>query len=106
MKKLLGLIAALALLAAVAVPAFAATRTVKVDDDVFEPRSLTIRKGDYVKFRWVGQAPHNVRRVRGPRFSPISTRRTGTVTRRFRRTGTYRLTCTIHSGMNLSVRVR
>jgi len=105
MKKLLGVAAALALLLA-AVPAVAATRTVEVDDNVFEPRSTSVRKGDTVRFRWVGRAPHDVVRVGGPRFSTIGTRRSGTVSRRLTRTGTYRLTCTIHPGMNLRVRVR
>ena len=106
MKKLLGLVAALALLAAVAVPALAATRTVKVDDNVFSPKSLSVRKGDSVRFRWVGRAPHNVARSSGPSFSTIGIRRSGTVTRRLRRRGTYRLVCTIHPGMSMKVVVR
>jgi plastocyanin len=106
MKKLLALVAAAAALLAIAVPAFAATRTVRVDDNVFRPASLSISRGDTVRFRWVGDAPHNVSRVRGPRFSTIGIRRSGTVSRRLSRRGTYRLTCTIHPGMNLRVTVR
>ena len=106
MKKLLGLVAALALLAAVAVPALAATRTVKVDDDFFSPKSISVRKGDSLRFRWVGKAPHNVVRSSGPRFSTIGTRSSGTATRRLRKRGTYRLVCTIHPGMSMKVVVR
>ena len=104
-KKLIALVAGCAV-AAAAVPAFAATRTVRVDDNVFKPKSMTLSKGDTVRFRWVGDAPHNVKRTRGPRFTTISNRRSGTVRRTLRRAGTYRMTCTIHPGMNLTLRVR
>ncbi len=99
MKKLLGLVAVLSLLVA-AIPAFAATRTVRVDDNVFEPKSLTIRKGDSVRFRWVGRAPHN---VKGAGIN-IANRTTGTRTVKPRRSGT--LVCTIHPGMTMKLRVR
>ena len=105
MKKLLAVAAAGALTLA-AVPAFAATKTVSVADNVFRPASLSVRKGDTVRFRWTGRAPHNVTRRSGPSFSKIANRRSGTVSRRLTRTGTYRLTCTIHPGMNLTIRAR
>jgi plastocyanin len=88
------------------VPAYAATRTVQVDDNVFRADSIRARKGDTVRFRWVGEAPHNVTRTSGPSFSTISNRRSGTVSRKLTRAGTYRLVCTIHPGMDLRIRVR
>ena len=100
MKKLLGLVAVLALLVVAAVPAFAATRTVKVADNYFSPKSLTINKGDSVRFRWVGRAPHN---VKGAGIN-IGNRTTGTRTVKPRRSGT--LVCTIHPGMTMKLRVR
>ena len=105
MKKLLALVAVTAV-GATAAPATAATKRVRVDDNVFAPKSLTVSKGTKLSFRWVGDAPHNVVRTGGPRFKAISTRRSGTVSRRLRRKGTYRLTCTIHPGMNLRVTAR
>jgi plastocyanin len=99
MKKLLALVAAAAILV-VAVPAFAATRTVRVDDNVFSPKRLTVNKGDKLRFRWVGDAPHN---VRGAGIN-IGIRRSGTRTVRVRRSGT--LVCTIHPGMEMRLRVR
>jgi plastocyanin len=104
-KKLIALGAAGAI-ALAAVPAFAATRTVRVADNVFGPKSLSVNSGDTVRFRWVGDAQHNVTRTRGPRFSTIRNRRSGTVSRRLTRRGTYRLTCTIHPGMDMTLRVR
>ena len=99
MKKLLGLVAALAVLAA-AVPALAATRTINVDDNVFSPRSVTVNKGDKLRFRWVGEAPHNVKAA----GINIGIRRSGTRTVTARRSG--RLVCTIHPGMTMRLRVR
>ena len=105
MKKLIALGAAVAV-AGAAVPAFAATRTVRVDDNVFSPTSLSAKRGDTIRFRWVGDAPHNVKRTSGPSFRTISNRRSGTVSRRVTRRGTYRLVCTIHPGMDMRIRVR
>ena len=105
MKKLIAF-AALMVIAALAVPAYGATRTVRVDDNFFSPESISIRKNDTINFRWVGDAPHNVTKTRGPSFTRIANRRSGTVARKFRRVGTYRLVCTIHGGMDMRVRVR
>jgi plastocyanin len=89
-----------------AVPAFAATRTVKVDDNVFGPKSVSIQKGGTVRFRWAGESPHNVVRAGGPSFKQIGTRTSGSVSRKFAKAGTYKLVCSIHPGMNLTLRVR
>jgi plastocyanin len=80
----------------------AITRNVKVDDNFFAPTSLTISPGTTVKWRWVGRRPHNVT----ARGFASSTKRTGTYSRRFNRTGTRRVYCTLHSGMEMRVRVR
>jgi plastocyanin len=105
MKKLIAAAAIIAA-AAAAVPAFAATRTVRVDDNVFRPDAMTVNRGDTVRFRWIGDAPHNVTRTSGPSFRRISGRRSGTVSRRLTRRGTLRLVCTIHAGMDMRIRVR
>src|SRR5688572_2905 len=105
MKKLIAL-AATIVVAIAAVPAFAATKTVRVDDNVFRPDSMTVNRGDTVRFRWVGDALHNVRRTSGPSFRNISNRTSGTVSRRLTRRGTLRLVCSIHPGMDMRIRVR
>ena len=94
--------------AALAVPALAATRTVKVGPGTsFVPKTLTIKRGDSVRFRWTGSLPHNVTVTRGPvKFKTRTTTR-GTVTRRFTRRGRYTIVCTVHlPGMRLNLRVR
>ena len=106
MKKKVLAVATAGAVALAAVPAFAATKSIRVADNEFRPSSTTMSRGDTVRFRWVGDAPHNVTRVRGPRFKTISNRDSGSVSRRLTRRGTYRLVCTIHAGMDLRIRVR
>jgi plastocyanin len=80
----------------------AATRSVEVDDNFFSPRSLNVRSGTVVRWRWVGERPHNVT----TRSFHSRTQETGTYARRFRRAGTTRVYCTLHDGMEMRVRVR
>jgi plastocyanin len=107
LKRLIALGIAGAVVAVAAVPASAgSTRTIRVDDNVFKPTSVTANRGDTLRFRFVGEAPHNVTRESGPGFRRISNRRNGSISRRVSRRGTLRLVCTIHPGMDMRVRVR
>jgi plastocyanin len=109
MKRLIAmLVAVAAVAAAVAVPAFAATKTVKVGPKInFGPKRLSIKRGDTVKFRWTGGLPHNVRISRGPQKGVISKiRKKGTVSRRFTKAGTYTVVCDVHAPtMKMTIRV-
>jgi plastocyanin len=104
-RKLIALlvVAALAALgvagATVAIPAFAATKAVRVDDNFFSPKTIRVKRGDRIRFRWTGSAPHN---VKGAGIN-IGTRRSGSRTVRVRRSGT--IVCTIHPGMTARIRV-
>jgi len=109
MKRLIAVLIAVALCAALAVPALGATKTVKVGPKTrFGARSLTIKRGDTVRFRWTGGLPHNVRISKGPQRGTISAvRKKGTVPHRFTRAGTYTIVCDVHApGMKMTVRVR
>src|SRR3954466_16212523 len=76
MKRLIAVLIAVALCAALAVPALGATKTVKVGPKTrFGARSLTIKRGDTVRFRWIGGLPHNVRISKGPQRGAINARR-------------------------------
>ena len=99
MRKLI-VLAALVALAVAAIPAFAATKTVKVDDNFFSPKTLRLSKGDKIKFVWTGSAPHN---VKGAGIN-IGTRKSGTRTVTVRKAGTF--VCTIHPGMTGRIRLR
>jgi plastocyanin len=104
MRKALPGVAVVALLAAFAVPGagVSATKSTSVRDNSFSPRSLSVRRGDTVRWRWSGRNPHNVV-GRGFR-SPV--KRTGTYSRRFSRRGSYRVVCTIHTGMRQTITAR
>lgn len=70
MKKLFVLTAAVIASAALAAPALAATKTVNIYDDYFvrkgsEP-TVTIHKGDTVKWVWHGRHKHQVFQIGGP----------------------------------------
>ena len=77
--------------------------TVKVGDYYYSRSSVTIRKGQTVGWRWVGDDRHN---VKGPGFRS-ALKRSGTYSRRFNSTGSRRIICTIHeSSMRMTVKVR
>ena len=94
------LVLTIALFAVLAATALAATKTVKVGDNWFVRASgtptVTVKKGDTVKWTWVGESAHNVVVTKGPvKFtSPLKT--SGTYKKRLTRRGTYTIVCTIH----------
>ncbi len=93
---------------ALAVPAFAASaRTVSLKDNVFSAKAVTVKKGTTITWVWKGSAPHNVTVVSGPKRFRSGTRSRGaTYRQRLTKAGTYRIACTIHSGMTQVIRVR
>ena len=112
MKKLLAALTVTVIAAAAAIPAFAGTKSVKIGDNYFvrpaNNATVTISKGSSLKFVWRGNAAHNVVKRRGPGASFNSGVKTHgkTWTHKFTRGGTYKLVCTIHNGMKLTVKVR
>jgi plastocyanin len=109
-KRLVSLLLAVVVAAALAIPALAATRTVRVGDDYFVSRSthtVTVKRGTIVRWRWVGDNLHNVRVRRGPVKFRSRLKRSGTYSRRMRRVGTYRIICDLHApDMRMTLRVR
>jgi plastocyanin len=109
MKRLLAVLCAVAVVAAamLAIPALGATRSVSLRDNVFSPRSLTVRKGTTVRFVWRGKNQHNVRVTSGPSRFASSVKTRGSFSRRLTRRGTYRILCSIHAPrMRMTIRVR
>jgi plastocyanin len=86
----------------------AVRKRVVVRDNFFEPRSVSIHKGDKVTWVWRGENPHNVTFVKVPKTASkrgADTRVTGRFTRVFRKRGLYKYVCTIHAGMRGTVDV-
>ena len=110
MKKLLALAATGATAATLAVPALAATKTVTVGDDFFVRKgatpTVTINKGDTVKWVWKGKHKHNVFETAGPVHFHSPSRTSGSFSRRFTKAGTYTLVCTYHAGMTMKLKVK
>jgi plastocyanin len=73
-----------------------ATKRVRVGDFFFRSRSITIQRGDTVRWVWVGRAPHNVDVTSGPTQFSSRTKRDGAYRKRLNRRGTYRYLCTVH----------
>jgi plastocyanin len=83
------------------------SHTVQIKDIDFHPRTITVRRGDSVRWVWLdGSTPHNVRSRGALRFRGSPTKTRGTYTVRFRHAGTYRYVCTIHFNMKGRVLVR
>jgi plastocyanin len=102
MNKILPTLAAATAVLALAVPALAATKGVNVVDDAFSAKSVTIHKGDTVKWTWKGKEPHNVK------FSGFTSKvqLKGSYSHRFTKKGTFSYRCTIHTGMTGKVIVK
>ena len=112
MKRLIALLVVVAAVAAaIAVPALAATKTVKVGPQTsFGPKSLSIKSGDTVRFRWTGSLPHDVVITKGPGISRTKTisrvRTSGTVSKKFNTKGTYSILCQVHAPtMKMTIKV-
>jgi plastocyanin len=99
-------VAAVAALGVTALPAGAASSTVSLKDNFFSPKTKTISKGRTITFKWAGKAPHNVTVTKGPVKFHSTTKTSGTYKRKFTRAGTYKIVCTIHPGMELSLKVK
>lgn len=98
------------LLLALALPGVAAggtTKTVRIKDIDFSPRTLVIHKGDSVTWRFLDAGtPHNVTSRGSLRFRSSPTKQSGSYTVRFVKAGTYQYVCTIHFTMKAKVVVR
>jgi plastocyanin len=101
---LLALTAALVLVV-LALPALAAGPTVKVKDDKFSPKTLTVKHGKAVTFKFAGKSLHNVSVKKGPVKFHSPNKKTGSYVVKFAKKGTYRIVCTLHSSMGMKMKV-
>ena len=87
-------LAALGLALIATAPAQAAT--VRIGDNYFSPKRLSVPQHTILKFRWVGHRRHNVKVRRGPVHWRSPTQRTGQFLQHLWTKGTYKLVCTLH----------
>ena len=102
-------------LAVAAVPAAQAASTpeplkVSIGDNFFKPKKKTIARKTKVTWTWRGEADHNVRLADAPDGITKSkynseTQSEGTFSRRLKTAGKYTFVCTIHSGMEQTIKV-
>lgn len=72
-----------------------------VDDNVFEPKTITVGVGDTVTWRFEGGSAHN---VNGDDFES-ELMKEGTFEHTFEDAGEYDYDCTVHPGMSGTVEV-
>ena len=93
--------------AAFAIPALAATRSVKIGDNYFVRArgvpTVIVKRGSVVRWVWRGKSIHNVTVTRGPKKFRSPTKRKGTFSVKMTRVGTYRIICTIHGPADQSM---
>lgn len=111
MNKLLALVASLAVAGILAVPAFGASKTVKVGDNFFVRASgvptVTVKKGTTVVWKLTGNVAHNVTVTKGPKKFHSSTLTPGRSYRhKVTARGTYTIVCTFHPGMEMKLKVK
>lgn len=109
MRTLLVVTVAVAAVAAFAIPALAATRSVKVGDNYYvrdgRAPTVTINRGDTIVWRFVGRSPHTVTARKGPERISSPARTSGTYKRTLREAATYTIYCRIHGAKDQSMRL-
>jgi plastocyanin len=112
MKKYLALLAAVAVVvgAVIAVPAMAAsTKTVKVLDFKFTPKTLTVKKGTKINWQWGGKVLHNVTLTKGPKGAKKFASKTvakGSFAQTLTKPGTYQVVCTLHVALGMVMTIK
>jgi len=118
-KPVLVVAIALLAIAAIAVPATAtkpvaahaaAAKTLKVGDFYFVKNgesdpTVTVKKGTKVTWKFVGQQKHDVS-ARGPKNFKSKLMAKGTYSYTVTKKGTYNIICTLHSWMQMKLKVK
>jgi plastocyanin len=92
----------------------AARKTVTVGDNYFMPQTLKVKRGTRITWRWpdfaAGGDVHDVGLIAGPkgtkRFRSEAASTDYSYSRKLTVPGTYRLGCSLHHEMRMTVKVR
>jgi len=110
MRRPLILLIVPALLAAFAIPALAATKSVKVGDNYFvrdgSAPTVTVKKNDTVRWTFAGDRRHNIKVKSGPVKFTSPTKSSGTFRKKMTRAAFYRIYCEIHGESDQSMKLR
>ena len=115
MRKLIVLATVAVCSAALAVPAFAATKTVKVGNTgasnwfiskAKNHGTVTAKVGDTIKFVWAGTFPHQVAVSSGPVKFKSKAQSKGSFSKKLTKKGTYKIYCTIHTAKAQSMTLK
>ena len=112
MRKVLVLATGVALLCAA--PAQAGRKTVAIGDNYYAPAPLRVAKGTTVTWRWPGFDEagdvHDVKLKSGPKgakkFHSEAASTDFTFKRKLTVPGLYKIVCTLHDDMKMSIRVK
>jgi len=104
-------IAGLFILAALAAPS---AKTVDVGDNYFAPAKATVKQGATVTFKWPGAEEagdvHDVKLKSGPKGAKKFHSEQASADYKFKRkltvAGTYKLVCTLHEEMTITIKVK
>jgi plastocyanin len=109
-RLLLAVTGAILLAGATAAPSLSAGRSVKVGDNFFVKdggvHTVTVKKGDTVKWNFTGNAAHNVTVKSGPAKFHSKTMSSGSFSKKLTKKGLYTLYCTIHGASDQSMKLR
>jgi plastocyanin len=93
-----------------ALPALAATRSVKVDDNYYVRArgvpTVTVKRNDTVRWDFVGRSAHTVTVRSGPVRFRSGPKASGRFVHKLSRSGTYRIYCQIHGSKDMSMVLR
>lgn len=90
----------------------AATKTVKVADNFYSPKKLTVAKNTTIKWKWSNRNAdsHDVFLNKGPkgveRFQSPPAATFFSYKRKLKKAGTYKILCTFHENMTMRVNVK
>jgi plastocyanin len=76
---------------------------IKVGDNYFKPKKVTITVGDTVLFQWIGTAIHDVKVKKGPQKWDSKPKASGKFSQVVLEPGKYRVVCTLHPGMEMKL---
>ena len=91
---------------AAGVAAAAGPKTVSLGDNFFKPTKVTVTAGTTVMWKWTGGNTHNVTVVSGPEKFHSGDQSSGAYSHTMAKPGTYKLVCTFHPGMDMTINVK